>query len=156
MHPTSRRYPRNVAVIHGDARMTYQQLNQESDRLCGVLQQAGVNSSHTVPLIAQRTPELIIGILAIAKTGAAYIPVDIQPGAKFRLGAGPYDMATGLPRYSYEISAAAEGMRHQVTDKSHLMGPKGRHFWVYDITNESTMPVLITLTKNGTPFRPLA
>ncbi|WP_239990683.1 MULTISPECIES: non-ribosomal peptide synthetase [unclassified Pseudomonas] len=70
--------PDNVAVIHGDARMTYQHLNQESDRLCGVLQQAGVNSNHIVPLIAQRTPELIIGILAIAKTGAAYIPVDIH------------------------------------------------------------------------------
>lgn len=80
----------------------------------------------------------------------------IQDGDKFRLSAGPYDVATKLPRYSYEVLVAVEGMNHQVLDRSHLMGPEGRHFWVYDITNESSMPVIITLIKNGTPFHPLA
>ncbi|MBX4139561.1 hypothetical protein K1567_27120 [Pseudomonas sp. S5F11] len=82
--------------------------------------------------------------------------ITILPGARFRLGAGPYDQATNTPRYSFEILAATDAMRHQVIDSSHLMGPEGKNFWVWDIVNESSMPVLITLTKNGTPFHPLA
>lgn len=82
--------------------------------------------------------------------------IKIQPGAKYRLNAGPYDVATRSPKYSFDVVTAIKGMQHQVIDKSHLMGPEGEHFWVYDITNESSMPVFITLTKNGTPFHPLA
>jgi len=81
--------------------------------------------------------------------------VTIQPGKKFRLSAGPYDLTTKSPRYSFEISVAVEGMQYQVRDNSQIMGPEGRNFWVFDITNESSMPVTITLTKNGTPFHPL-
>lgn len=82
--------------------------------------------------------------------------ITILPGARFRLGAGAYDLVTKTPRYSFEILAATEGMRHQVIDNSQIMGPEGQHFWVWDIVNESSMPVFITLTKNGTPFHPLA
>ncbi len=70
--------PNSIAVSHGDRHLTYQELAHRSDALCGVLQQNNVQSGDIVPLIAQRTPEFIIGILAILKAGASYIPVDIH------------------------------------------------------------------------------
>jgi len=69
-------YPDNIAIIYGNRQITYHQLDQQSDRLCRQLQQAGIGSGHNVPLLARRTPEFIIGILGISKSGAGYIPLD--------------------------------------------------------------------------------
>lgn len=68
--------PNNPAIIDKDNNISYQQLDQYSNQLCALLQQRGVGPQSYVPLLAQRTPQLIIGILAIAKAGAAYIPID--------------------------------------------------------------------------------
>lgn len=70
--------PNNIAIDYGDMQMTYQQLNRESDRLCSRLKQAEIGPGHCIPLIVQRTPEFIIGMLGIAKAGAAYIPIDVH------------------------------------------------------------------------------
>ncbi|QHD04231.1 hypothetical protein [Pseudomonas sp. R76] len=78
--------------------------------------------------------------------------VTIDAGAKFRLQAGPYDLHTNTPKYGFEVSAADEASRYRVIDNSQIMGVPGRHFWVWDITNESSMPVFVTLTKDGVPF----
>lgn len=70
-------FPNSPAIIDKDENiMSYQQLDTLSDRLCALLQQSGIGPGDLVPLLAQRTPQLIIGILAIVKTGAAYIPLD--------------------------------------------------------------------------------
>lgn len=68
--------PHNIAIIYGDRQLTYQQLDQQSDRICWQLQQAGIGVGHKVPLLAQPTPEFIIGLLGISKCGAGYIPLD--------------------------------------------------------------------------------
>lgn len=68
--------PDNIAIIYGNRRVTYHQLHQRSDLLCRQLQLAGVSAGHIVPLLARRTPEFIIAMLAIMKSGASYIPLD--------------------------------------------------------------------------------
>ena len=67
-----------IAIEYGNTIMTYEQLHKESDRLCSLLRLAQVAPGNSVPLVVQRTPEFIIGMLAIAKAGAAYIPIDIH------------------------------------------------------------------------------
>ncbi|MCR0999547.1 non-ribosomal peptide synthetase [Serratia rubidaea] len=69
--------PTHPAIIDKDNKnISYQQLDDLSNRLCALLQRRGVGPGSLVPLLAQRTPQLIIGMLAIAKAGAAYIPLD--------------------------------------------------------------------------------
>ncbi|MDW6002415.1 amino acid adenylation domain-containing protein [Vibrio mangrovi] len=68
--------PYHTALFDQHRQMTYQELDQASDHLAGVLQQQGVIPGDNIPIIACRSVELVIGILAIIKTGAAYIPVD--------------------------------------------------------------------------------
>lgn len=80
--------------------------------------------------------------------------IKIEARAKFRRHAGPYDLAARSPRYGFEVLAADEAASHRVMDNSHSMGAPGRYFWVWDITNESSMPVFITLTRDGLPFDP--
>ncbi|AFJ46093.1 non-ribosomal peptide synthetase [Shimwellia blattae] len=74
----ARQHPDNIAIIHNNKTLTYQYVEQQSDRLCHQLQQAGVSPGDVIPLITLRAPEYIIGILAIIKSGASYIPVDIH------------------------------------------------------------------------------
>ncbi len=75
--------------------------------------------------------------------------ITLSPGSRFRRQAGPYDQETGRPRYAVQVSARDDQARLQVEDNSQVMGNPGRHFYVWDIKNGSTWPVLLTLTVDG-------
>jgi amino acid adenylation domain-containing protein len=74
----ARRTPRNVAVAHGDSRLTYAQLDARANAVAARLLALGVNSGDIVGLHLRRSPEIIISKLAILKCGAAYLPLDKQ------------------------------------------------------------------------------
>ncbi|HLP57773.1 MAG TPA: amino acid adenylation domain-containing protein, partial [Candidatus Deferrimicrobium sp.] len=56
--------------------LTYRQLNEQANRLAGMLSKKGVMSDSIVAIIPERTIEMIIGILGILKSGGAYLPID--------------------------------------------------------------------------------
>ena len=55
---------------------TYRQLNEQSDRLAGLLIEKGVMPDAIVGIMMERSIEMIIGILGILKSGGAYLPID--------------------------------------------------------------------------------
>lgn len=69
-------HPRRIALIFEERRLTYRDLNQQADRLANILRHKGVAPEAIVGLLARRSPEMIIGMLAILKAGAAYLPLD--------------------------------------------------------------------------------
>ncbi|WP_072731090.1 non-ribosomal peptide synthetase, partial [Paenibacillus sp. NAIST15-1] len=72
----ARRTPDRYAVICGESRMTYKELNEQADRLAELLLDRGVGPDRIVGLFLPPSPELIIGMLAIWKAGGAYLPID--------------------------------------------------------------------------------
>ncbi|MCX6582110.1 MAG: amino acid adenylation domain-containing protein [Candidatus Aminicenantes bacterium] len=56
--------------------MSYRQLNEQSGRLAGLLIEKGVLVGDIVGIMTGRSPDLISGLLAILKAGAAYMPID--------------------------------------------------------------------------------
>lgn len=72
------RYPEKLAVVGDNKHLTYRQLDEASSALCARLKQEGVRPGDAVPLLAQRTVELPIGMMAIVKAGACYIPIDAR------------------------------------------------------------------------------
>ncbi len=56
--------------------MSYEKLNQESDRLAAWLRTKGVGTDTVVALLVERSIEMIIAILGIMKAGGAYLPID--------------------------------------------------------------------------------
>ncbi len=65
-----------IAIIHDDTHLTYGELNAKVNQLAHALIAAGVQQGHTVGIMVERSPEMLIGILAILKAGAAYVPID--------------------------------------------------------------------------------
>ncbi|HEX4962825.1 MAG TPA: non-ribosomal peptide synthase/polyketide synthase [Thermoanaerobaculia bacterium] len=70
------RRPYGLAVSSGEHRMTYRQLEDRANQLARLLLAVGVGPEDVVGLFLDRSPEMILGVLAILKAGAAYVPLD--------------------------------------------------------------------------------
>jgi amino acid adenylation domain-containing protein len=68
--------PKAVAVVFEQQYLTYEELNQKANRLAYYLRSRGIKKETMVPICIERSLEMIIGVLAILKSGAAYVPID--------------------------------------------------------------------------------
>ncbi|MBU5265933.1 non-ribosomal peptide synthetase [Virgibacillus proomii] len=68
--------PESYAVIFGQDKMTYKELNQKANALAQYLQQQGVSRGDYVGVLLNRSIDLIVAVVAIIKSGGAYIPID--------------------------------------------------------------------------------
>ncbi len=68
--------PDALAVQAGEARLSYAQLNDHANRLAHRLLALGVGPGQRVGLACRRGPQLIVSLLAVLKSGAAYVPLD--------------------------------------------------------------------------------
>ena len=68
-----------LAPLSDPISITYNQLNRKSHRLARLLMKKGVTSEIIVAIMMERSIEMIIGIFAILKAGAAYLP--LEPGS---------------------------------------------------------------------------
>src|SRR5689334_703632 len=72
------RSPDVAAVTMGETTWTYEELNQRANQLAHYLTRSGVKSNARVGVCLKRSLDLILGMLAILKAGAAYVPLDPQ------------------------------------------------------------------------------
>ncbi|GGQ94209.1 hypothetical protein GCM10010267_66140 [Streptomyces griseorubens] len=78
--------PERTAVRHGHERLTYAALNAEANRLARLLTAHGAGPGRVVALALERGLRLLPALLAVLKTGAAYLPLDLgQPAERLRL-----------------------------------------------------------------------
>ncbi len=72
----ARLIPERVAVRCGDRELSYGQLEEQAVRLAGKLRKMGVGPNAPVALCLDRSPEMMVAILAVLKAGGAYVPID--------------------------------------------------------------------------------
>ncbi|MDQ1355388.1 MAG: hypothetical protein QG657_5698 [Acidobacteriota bacterium] len=77
------RTPDGIALVGADLRvcpvcLTYRQLNEQSNRLAGLLMEKGVLADSIVGIMIERSVEMIIALLGVLKSGGAYLPIDPQ------------------------------------------------------------------------------
>ncbi|WP_078326599.1 non-ribosomal peptide synthetase, partial [Mycobacteroides salmoniphilum] len=68
-------HPDAIAIRCGQRSWTYRDLDEESNRLAHLLIEYGAGPGRCVALLSERRGEAIIGILAVLKSGAAYLPI---------------------------------------------------------------------------------
>ena len=68
--------PNAIAVRCQEQQLTYQELNQKANQLAYYLESLGVGKNSLVGLCLERSPDMVVAVLGILKTGAAYVPLD--------------------------------------------------------------------------------
>jgi amino acid adenylation domain-containing protein len=93
------RAPDAVAVEWGDARLSYAELDRRANRLAWLLVARGVGAESVVAVLLERCAELVVALLAVAKAGGVYLPVDSgYPGQRVGYmvaGSGAQVLVTG-------------------------------------------------------------
>ncbi|MEV0674877.1 condensation domain-containing protein, partial [Mycobacterium sp. NPDC050441] len=83
------RVPDAVAVVCGDRSWTYRGLDEASNRLAHWLTGLGAGPGKCVALLFPRCAEAIVSIVAVLKSGAAYVPIDpMHPDARIQFMLG--------------------------------------------------------------------
>ncbi|NJJ59912.1 non-ribosomal peptide synthetase [Pseudomonas sp. B14(2022)] len=65
-----------TALVWQDGSLTFAQLHTQANRLAHYLRDKGVGPDVCVAIAAERSPQLLVGLLAIIKAGGAYVPLD--------------------------------------------------------------------------------
>ncbi|PNW15244.1 hypothetical protein C1637_02115, partial [Chryseobacterium lactis] len=69
--------PDHTAVVYQDIRLSYRELNERSNRLANYLVKTyTIQPDDLIPLCFERSEEMLVGILAVLKSGGAYVPMD--------------------------------------------------------------------------------
>ncbi len=69
-------HPDEAAVVFGDEQLTYRELAQKSRALASYLRAQGVKADSLVGLCAERSLDMIVGLMGILEAGGAYVPLD--------------------------------------------------------------------------------
>jgi glycopeptidolipid biosynthesis protein len=104
-----------VAISYGDRSWTYREVEESANRLAHLLAGQGAGPGACVALLLPRTPEAVVAILAVLKTGAAYVPVDpTVPAARMEFVLG--DSAPIAVVTTAEVRTRLDGLAWAVID----------------------------------------
>jgi len=171
-HPIHRQFaeqaartPENVALVYEGAATTYAELDARANRLAHHLVARGVGLESRVGLVADRTPGVIAGALAIMKAGGAYVPIDpaypaerlryVLEDAGVRVVVAPLAAsAAGLPSHGVEVialDAEAEAIASRSPEDPGVdVGPDNLAYVIY--TSGSTgRPKGVLVPHRGVP-----
>ena len=72
----AKRTPDALALVCGESSMSYLELDTASNRLAHELRAHGVGPASRVAVLLDRSPDLLVALLAVLKSGSAYVPLD--------------------------------------------------------------------------------
>lgn len=70
------RSPERIAACFGEQRITFAELNQRANQLAHYLQSLGIQPDELVGIHLERSIEMLVAVLGVMKSGAAYVPLD--------------------------------------------------------------------------------
>lgn len=70
------RTPNAIAVAFGDRQLSYRELNERANKLARNLRSRGIGPGSLAGCGLERTPEMVVALLAVWKAGGAYVPLD--------------------------------------------------------------------------------
>ena len=90
---SARAHADRIAVEDGSRSMTYADLDARSDQLAGLLRDLNISTGDRVGLFLDKSLEAVVGIYAVLKCGAAYVPLDPRaPAARLAYIAADCDL----------------------------------------------------------------
>jgi amino acid adenylation domain-containing protein len=68
--------PDAIALVFGQQRISYRDLNERANRVAHFLRRAGVGPNGLAGICLRRSPSMVVAMLAVWKAGGAYVPMD--------------------------------------------------------------------------------
>jgi amino acid adenylation domain-containing protein len=143
--------PALLAVRENERALTCGELNARANRLAHVLIQRGIRPGSLVALLLERSIELVVSALAVLKTGAAYVPLDVSHpderlGALIREALAPLVLTT-----SKHHNRIAGGAQTILLDREPLDGPGDPGNPETSVSQQSVAYVIFTSGSTGKP-----
>ena len=108
--------PEATAIVQGERSFTYLELNEQANRLAHYLIARGIGPESLVGIALERSPEMVVAILAAWKSGAAYLPLDPEyPPARLE-----HMLADARPRVVLTVQKATRTVTADVRHRVHL------------------------------------
>jgi len=109
-----RRTADSTALVWGDERLSFTELNARSNRLAHLLIKHGVQPDERVAICLPRSVEMIVAVLSVLKAGAAYVPLDPgHPNARIQYILEEAGVRVVVAHDARENSVCFEG-RHRI------------------------------------------
>ena len=124
----ARRTPGAVAVSQGETRLTYAELDERAEGLAAHLRSQGIGAESRVGISMERTPDMLVAVLGVLKSGAAYVPLDpSHPRERLELileAAKPQTVITELGR-AVAPSPAKQGRAGEGASLAYILFTSG-------------------------------
>ncbi|HKT52035.1 MAG TPA: amino acid adenylation domain-containing protein, partial [Candidatus Angelobacter sp.] len=117
------RTPDAIALVYGDRKLCYRELNSQANEIASWLHAAGCGPEVPVGLAIERSIEMVVGLLGILKSGAAYVPLDgKQPRARLEQVIRQAGIEIALCSPSCEAELQKAGVRTLTFSSGSLAG----------------------------------
>ncbi len=70
-------FPTRTSIVFEQEHLSYKELNERSNKLARYLQKIGAGPEKKIVIFLERSVEMLVSILGVLKSGAAYVPLDI-------------------------------------------------------------------------------
>ncbi|GAA1007125.1 hypothetical protein GCM10009556_017300 [Acrocarpospora pleiomorpha] len=107
------RVPTETALIYGDERLSYAQLDARTDRLARHLVANGIGPEQVVAMALPRSVEMVVAIVATLKAGGAYLPIDLAYPSE-RIAYMLTDAEPALVLTTSEVAAELPGQHRMI------------------------------------------
>ena len=145
--------PDRIAVVSGETRSTFRDVNRRANQLARYLVQLGVERGDLVGVCLERSPDMVAVLLGILKAGAAYVPLDPSyPGERLafilkdsgaRVAVAERKSSSRLPQGHARILC--------LEDEAARIGEQADDDLEMPITAEDLMYVIYTSGSTGQP-----
>ena len=142
---TAARFPDRIAVSDSEMRhLSYRELDEASNQLANHLHSLGIGKNTRVALLLDKNVDLIVNLLAILKTGAAYIPLDsAYPAARVRSILEDAEPVRILSQEKFRASFMAVTMPLEICDSRE---------WQTTVSKSSTADLKVEISPDAPAY----
>jgi len=147
------RTPDRTALVFEGQSLTYGELNRRANALAHLLQQKGIGAESVVALCLDRSPEMVVALLGVLKSGGAYLPLDPKaPSERQRFVLEETESRVLLTQAHVleELSSVAAGLEVIALDQADFSGISVENP-VSNATADSLAYVIYTSGSTGKP-----
>jgi amino acid adenylation domain-containing protein len=144
-------HPDNIAMIYHDIRLTYKQVDEQSERIAQYVQSLGLGKEDVVSILIPRSEWMVVASIGVLKAGCAYQPLDPSYPAE-RLNFMMQDASAKLLIADEELRPIVNEYQGKVLLTKDIAAlPAATAPVKADITPSSLFIMLYTSGSTGTP-----